>query len=412
VDLAEIDRSLAELGVVPDDCAPLIARYAGAARLSVSAADRALAALAEIAAEPPLPQLSAAEGERSEATASSESGERLVPLPPSAARTNGHDPDSAAASAPNRSGLDSHAWARPEATERTAAVPSDAPASPDEAELAEDADWSAEQVFEVEVSGLLDDAVGFAEPPQPSAAEVSRPLHPSEVLEAWRPSHEVASPGDWESNQGADALDSWQPDQQLSAAGSRAPSGRPTSVRLAPLDQPNDGAEQPAEASDARPSAGFDALRSSRPVAVDWQSGSQPLAADFEHANAESDDPPAPAWPLPPLHSSGGSSEFKSGLLTQRMDVRELRSTPPAAGRSTPLPGYGAEINGLDELPAFRGAQSGVSNRPAPRPPELPPIPLRSQRPAAPAPEDEVEILVDDELLEVDPNDLLEEGGD
>jgi hypothetical protein len=417
VDLAEIDRHLAALGAVPHDCSQLIARYAGADRLSVQDADRALAALG---AELPLPPLTAAivNEAPAESTASSQSGERLVSLPPTAADANGHD---RAVTLPGGPGAD--AWAHPEATERTAA-PSDAPAAPgpnadtdtdtNTGTNTEDPGWD-EPEFEIEVSGLTNDNESdHGADSLPMAAEVSRPLAPSEVLEAWGPSRPVAASDGWESNEDADALDSWHPDQQLSAASSRPPSGRPSIARVEPVGaDPNawHANEGSAAAWQAHPEAS--ALRSSRPAAAPWGS-SQPSAAEHEPANDDSSDAPNPAgtWPLEALHSSGGSSEFKSGLLTQRMDVRELRSSPPSA-RPTPLPSVGGNGRfGVDELPAFRGTQSGLSSRPAARTGDLPPIPIRSQRPAVPAPEEDLEILVDDELLEVDPDDLLDEGGD
>jgi hypothetical protein len=115
---------------------------------------------------------------------------------------------------------------------------------------------------------------------------------------------------------------------------------------------------------------------------------------------------PAAASSRPPLSAAESAPpifelpEPKDGPLTQRMSAREVRTPVPRRP-------FAGGLAGADDLPQF----------PINRPPQTarsipPPLPPRSAAAASPAPteQDNFEIIVDDEILEIEPDDpLLEE---
>jgi hypothetical protein len=110
----------------------------------------------------------------------------------------------------------------------------------------------------------------------------------------------------------------------------------------------------------------------------------------------------ASSRPPPPTAAddSRSGSEFGAGLFTHRMDATELRrsSIPPLERRNTPFP---SGVPGATELPDIR---------PSSRPPATTePAPPSAASHMLHDAEDSFEILVDEEILELEPDDLLED---
>jgi hypothetical protein len=107
---------------------------------------------------------------------------------------------------------------------------------------------------------------------------------------------------------------------------------------------------------------------------------------------------------------SRSSSEFGAGLFTHRMDASELRrSSVPAAARHTPFSSFPDGPPGSQELTEYQQGRAGNGSRPAAADSFAPTTPPQSSQSLHDPDEDSFEILVDEEIFELEPDDVLDD---